>query len=265
MKTFLTLTAAAMILCTGTMLLRTAYPTVRAASSPNAATSSAVVVELFTSEGCSSCPPADDLLRSIANTNSTDGQPIVALSEHVTYWNNLGWADPFSSDTFTARQNRYSDRLRLDEVYTPQMVVNGHLQFVGNNRDALVRALHAESGRTTLPLTITGVHRLGDTLAVQVRSGDLPAHGPAELWAAVTDDADQSEVARGENSGRTLRHAAVLRSLVRVGSVSNAGQQTFQVPLPPIVAHASQQPHHLALLAQSPEQGTILGATLMPF
>lgn len=101
----------------------------------------AVLVELFTSEGCSSCPPADALLRQVNGMRTQAGQLIVGVSEHVTYWNNLGWADPFSSAVYTNRQNGYGERFRLDSVYTPQMVVNGAKQFVGSDRGQLQAAL----------------------------------------------------------------------------------------------------------------------------
>ena len=103
-----------------------------------------VLVELFTSEGCSSCPPADALLREVNGTRTAAGQLIVGISEHVTYWNNLGWADPFSASIYTERQNAYSRSLNLDSDYTPQMVVNGREQFVGSDRAQLQRALRTE-------------------------------------------------------------------------------------------------------------------------
>lgn len=232
---------------------------------PGAAAGSAapVVVELFTSEGCSSCPPADDLLRRIANGISIDGQPIIALSEHVTYWNNLGWADPFSQDAFSSRQDRYGARLG-SEVYTPQAVVNGNAQFVGSDGAALSRALHAQLGKPGVALSITQVRRSGENAVLQVRSGPPLPGKPVELWAAVTDDSDQSNVLRGENGGRTLRHAAVVRLLLRVGTVESTGEQTVTVPLPPAVLRDTGAGHHLALIAQLPGQGTILGAAMAP-
>ena len=100
-----------------------------------------VLVELFTSEGCSSCPPADALLRQVNGTQTAAGQLIVGISEHVTYWNSLGWSDPFSSSLYTERQNAYGERFHLDGVYTPQMVINGTEQIVGSDRAAFARAI----------------------------------------------------------------------------------------------------------------------------
>ena len=104
-----------------------------------------VLVELFTSEGCSSCPPADALLRQVNGAETTEGQLIVGISEHVTYWNAQGWSDPFSSPVYTQRQNDYVDRFHLESSYTPQMVVNGAEQFVGSDRAAFVQAVRKSS------------------------------------------------------------------------------------------------------------------------
>src|ERR1700679_3524239 len=117
----------------------------------------AVLVELFTSEGCSSCPPADALLQQIAGKQTESGQLIVGISEHVTYWNQLGWPDPFSSDSYTERQNAYGRRFHLDSVYTPQMVINGEEQVVGSDKAAIVRALREEQNPQSLSVHIQAV------------------------------------------------------------------------------------------------------------
>src|ERR1700712_4594988 len=126
-----------------------------------------VLVELFTSEGCSSCPPADALLRQIDHTQTSAGQLIVGISEHVTYWNSLGWSDPFSSSTYTDRQNAYGQRFNLDSVYTPQMVVNGSDQFVGSDKASLIRAIQRQSaGQEPVAINISSINRTGNNLAV---------------------------------------------------------------------------------------------------
>jgi hypothetical protein len=114
-------------------------------SSLNTSPSLVAIVELFTSEGCSSCPPADSLLSQINLKQTNAGQLIVGISEHVTYWNNLGWKDPYSSPLFTDRQNVYASRLSPEGSYTPQMVLNGRDQFVGSGGPALERALRDEN------------------------------------------------------------------------------------------------------------------------
>src|SRR5271155_5141027 len=115
---------------------------------------SAVLIELFTSEGCSDCPPADELLQQVSGHRTAEGRLIVGISEHVSYWNGLGWRDPFSSELFTGRQSDYSNHFGLDSVYTPQMVVNGREQFVGSDRRSLEAALATESKRKQIELHI---------------------------------------------------------------------------------------------------------------
>ena len=138
---------------------------------------SAVIVELFTSEGCSSCPPADAVLRQIDLKQTRAGQLIVGISEHVTYWNNLGWTDPFSSAEFTERQDVYASRMSPEGPYTPQMVVNGREQFVGGDIGALQRALGDEARRPHRESqhTIHDTLILGTGCDVFYRGGDVEA------------------------------------------------------------------------------------------
>jgi hypothetical protein len=222
-----------------------------------------VLVELFTSEGCSSCPPADALLRQVNGTQTTVGQLVVGISEHVTYWNGLGWSDPFSSAAFTDRQNAYSERFHLEGVYTPQMVINGAEQIVGSDRVALVRAVQAEQApHPRVSLRILSFNVAGNTLAVNFSvSGDVPAQG-ADLMAVLADDSDRSNVLRGENSGQNLEHVAVARSLARVAKLRSAGERTVQVQIP--ATFQASQKHHVILFAQTPGNGRVLGADTKP-
>jgi hypothetical protein len=222
-----------------------------------------VLVELFTSEGCSSCPPADALLRQVNGTQTTGGQLVVGISEHVTYWNGLGWSDPFSSAAFTDRQNAYSERFHLEGVYTPQMVINGAEQIVGSDRVALVRAVQAEQApHPRVSLRILSFNVAGNTLAVNFSvSGDVPAQG-ADLMAVRADDSDRSNVLRGENSGQNLEHVAVARSLARVAKLRSAGERTVQVQIP--ATFQASQKHHVILFAQTPGNGRVLGADTKP-
>ncbi len=222
-----------------------------------------VLVELFTSEGCSSCPPADALLRQIDRTQTAAGQMIVGISEHVTYWNSLGWSDPFSSSVYTDRQNGYGQRFNLDSVYTPQMVVNGSEQFVGNDRGGLVRAVKQQIGHPeAIAVNISGLNRTGNRLSVTFSaSGAIPSSG-AEIIAVIADDTDQSSVQRGENSGRTLTHVSVARSLSRVATLKTPEEKTITVALPS--SFQPTQPHHLILFAQAPNYGRVLGADSKP-
>ena len=223
----------------------------------------AVLVELFTSEGCSSCPPADALLRQVNGTQTSGGQWIVGISEHVTYWNSLGWSDPFSSSLYTERQNDYSQRFHLEGAYTPQMVINGAEQIVGSDRAGLARAVQTEEAqRPQMSLRILSMSVTQNTLTVNFStSGDLPAQG-ADLIAVLADDSDRSSVQRGENSGRTLEHVAVARSISRVAKVRAAGEQTVQIQIPSSIQ--ATQGHHLILFAQTPGNGRVLGTDTKP-
>jgi hypothetical protein len=229
----------------------------------SAAAQKAVLVELFTSEGCSSCPPADALLRLVNGSQTNKGQLLVGISEHVTYWNSLGWSDPFSSDAYTERQNAYSERFHLEGQYTPQMVINGAEQIVGSDRAGLLRAVEKEDAESPrMSLHIVSLNVAGSTLTVNFStSGDLPAQG-ADLIAVLADDSDQSSVLRGENSGRTLVHVAVARSITRIAKVKAAGERTAQIPIP--VSFQAKQGHHLILFAQTPGTGRVLGTDTKP-
>jgi hypothetical protein len=231
----------------------------RAAPADDSAHTGVVIVELFTSEGCSSCPPADKLLRDINGKRTDNGQLVVGISEHVTYWNSLGWKDPFSSDTFTNRQEDYRARFGIDSVYTPQMVVNGAEQFVGSDQSKLDNAIQREQ-QTPNPIAIRieSTAMKNGKLAIEFSAaGDFPNAG-VDVFALLTDDADQSSVARGENSGRTLTHVSVARSLHRVAELRGDSTQTAEVPLPP--TFVTLQGHHIVLLAQSVGTGRVLGA-----
>ncbi len=222
-----------------------------------------VLLELFTSEGCSSCPPADALLRQVNGTRTSGDQLVVGISEHVTYWNGLGWSDPFSSPAYTDRQNAYSERFHLEGVYTPQMVINGAEQIVGSDRVALLRAVQTEqSQHPRVSLRIVSLNVVGNTLAVNVSiSGDVPAQG-ADLMAVLVDDSDRSSVLHGENSGQTLAHVAVARSISRVARLRSPEELTVQVPIPATFQMA--QKHHVILFAQTPGNGRVLGADTKP-
>lgn len=235
-----------------------ALPAQVAAVSDSVATPKVVLVELFTSEGCSSCPPADALLRQINGTHTAAGQLIVGISEHVTYWNSLGWSDPFSSPTYTDRQNAYGSRFGLDSVYTPQMVINGAEQIVGSDQAGLVRALQEEQDRPSrMSLRILSTTLAGNSLTVNFSVIAEPSTRNTDIVAVLTDDVDQSSVLRGENSGRTLSHVGVARSLTRVAKFQESAQQTVRIQLPR--SFDGSQGHHLILFAQSPGNGRVLG------
>lgn len=185
-----------------------------------------VVVELFTSEGCSSCPAADAALRELETAQSVPGVEVIALGQHVDYWNRLGWKDPFSSAQFTDRQRAYAAGFGTGS-YTPQAVVNGQFEFVGSNRQQLTATLAkaAQGPRATMRLA-----RAANALTVRV--ADLPAGTPAaNVLLAITETGLSTQVGRGENAGRLLRHAAVVRALRPLGPVGSGGTFAATAPL----------------------------------
>jgi hypothetical protein len=210
-----------------------------------------VLLELFTSEGCSSCPPADRLLETL------DGQPVagadlIVMSEHVDYWNYLGWSDPYSSPLFSARQQKYASRLGTS-VYTPQLVLDGHLQATGSDQAAIMGAITRIVREPKLPVSIRAM-RTGNAGSAHVDANT--AGKSADLYIAIAVDHMSSHVLRGENGGRTLTHVAVTQSIARVGKWQGlAGQD---VPLTAKQLAATGETRIIAIL-QDPQTGRILG------
>ena len=224
-----------------------------------------IIVELFTSEGCSSCPPADALLQQIDNKTTSNGRRVITISEHVTYWNHLGWSDPFSDDVYTQRQDEYSRRFHLESVYTPQMVIDGDEQIVGSDRKGLLRALEHTRENSPITFGIGAVERQGDGLAVGYSlTGNLPANG-ADLVAVIADDEDHSNVARGENSGRVLTHVSVARYFKRFTANRAVTDEMLQIALPHPINSSVKQSRRLILFVQEKGQGRILAADEKPF
>ena len=186
-----------------------------------------VLVELFTSEGCSSCPPADRLLARLAADQPVPGALVVPLSLHVDYWNRLGWADPFSSARYTERQGAYAARSRdAGRVYTPQMVVDGRTEFVGSDERAARRAIEAAARE---PKAFV---RVRPDAAGMVRVTVAGAAPGADVVLAVVEDGLSSDVTRGENAGKTLAHVAVARALVAAGRADGRGRYDEGVAVP---------------------------------
>jgi hypothetical protein len=230
-------------------------------TSPNP---SAVLVELFTSEGCSDCPPSDELLRQVNGRSTAAGQLIVGISEHISYWNGLGWKDPFSAERYTSRQNDYGTHFGLESVYTPQMVVNGREQFVGSDRRALQAALATESQRKQISLRIDSAQIKDNSVTFTYTASDLPQKGALQLVAVLVDDMDQSSVLRGENSGRKLMHVAVARAFAPLATLRETGQHATTLPLPPSFLSTPGAGHHLVLFAQQGSGGPIVGIDTRP-
>jgi hypothetical protein len=192
-----------------------------------------VLVELFTSEGCSSCPPADEVLSKLDKTQSIQGVEVIALGEHVDYWNKLGWLDPYSSADFSTRQNSYAEAFGLGSVYTPQMIVDGRQEFVGGDsskaREAIMKAARLPKAKVQL-LVASNSNGTTNDLKLSIHISDIPhltAGAKADVLLAITESNLRSEVAAGENAGRYLKHSAVVRSLSVLGNI-NDGQLSFE-------------------------------------
>jgi hypothetical protein len=203
-----------------------------------------IVVELFTSEGCSSCPPADALLAELASRPG-----VLALSFHVDYWDRLGWRDPFSSPAATERQQRYAELLRLATVYTPQMVVDGRWQAVGSDHAEVQRALDS-AGHTVAEVPVALAIDRGLAQIKLGAAGD-PASGAVLLIGF--DRRHVTVVQRGENSGRTLAHVDVVRGIEQVAQFRGQASM-IEVPI-----HWSCD--RLAAIVQAPD-GAILGVAV---
>jgi hypothetical protein len=189
---------------------------------------SKVVLELFTSEGCSSCPAADRLLSRIGN-DETYRSRVVPLAYHVDYWDYIGWKDPFASKLYTRRQNAYAEAFHLSSLYTPQLVIQGRAECVGSNESRIVeeiRKRQSESARASVTLSRNGA----DVDVNVVPSSDL---GRCYVMAAIFENELETAVRRGENAGRKLRHDFVVRRLERLGIVEGTAPVTFRLSVQP--------------------------------
>lgn len=180
-----------------------------------------VLLELFTSEGCSSCPPADRLLRLFDEKQPVPGLELIVLSEHVDYWNQLGWKDPWSSAEFTARQKGYVKHFGIDGPYTPQLVIDGAAQVVGGDRPAAEAAMKAAASRPQIGLAVSGLQVIGRKVRFHLDASPPAgiASRSAQIFVAIALDSARSSVARGENAGRVLAHTAValrIEALARI-------------------------------------------------
>ena len=177
------------------------------------ATHAPIVVELFTSEGCSSCPPADRLLLELQRQSRPDAE-IIVLSEHVDYWDFQGWKDPFSAKQFSDRQAQYAQLQLSDEVYTPQIFVDGHRGFTGSDSDKAIDELRNAAKAQKIDIRIEQVDSAAGSTRIRVTTA---AGKEADLILAITEDGLETKVARGENSGRFLAHTGVVRLLKKIG------------------------------------------------
>ncbi|TYO90782.1 DUF1223 domain-containing protein [Oceanicella actignis] len=239
---------------TGPFLRRLLLLALSFAAAPGAAPLRAqtpVVVELFTSQGCASCPPADALLAELA-----ERPDVIALSLHVDYWDYLGWRDQFARPEHTLRQKAYRDVAGARSLFTPQMVVQGRAQLVGSRRDKVLAAIEAESARP--PAAQVTLRATDGALEIVVAPGVGGVERACVIWAAAYDTPPPVAIAAGENAGRVALYRNVVRSWMRVGAWDGAGPRVFRAPMP-------MGAQGVAVLVQEGEAGPILGAAKIDF
>ena len=206
-----------------------------------------VLIELFTSEGCSSCPPADRLLEKIAAEKDTN---VYVLSFHVDYWNYIGWKDPFSQARFTERQRNCARQFSLESIYTPQIVVNGTTEFVGSDEQRIRAAIAKNS--SVSPVSLEAKRKNNTTIQL---SCSWQSTGPLLLHVALVQKKAITAVKRGENNGKTLHHVNVVRQLKTVDAISGTG--TVEIDFP---AGLKEMDYQLIVFTQNKKNLSVEGA-----
>jgi len=223
-----------------------------------------VLVELFTSEGCSSCPRADSVLSQLGRDQRVPGAEIIVLEEHVDYWDRLGWKDPFSSAAMSARQSEYSEALGRRDLYTPQMIVDGRTEFVGSSEAQALQAIGTASAmpKPAVQLSWAG----GDALAIRVEPLTNATRNEApQVYLAVAENMLHSDVKLGENAGRALEHDGVVRQLIAVGKTRTASTRfssTVSVRAAPEWNRANLR---AVVFVQERQSRRVLAAASIPF
>lgn len=243
---------------TATAVLRQPPP----AAPANSADRVPVVVELFTSEGCSSCPPADAVLSDLVASQPVGNALVIGLSEHVDYWDSLGWKDPFSNHKFTERQSAYAAATNEPDIYTPQMVVDGAAAFVGSDRQNAVGEITRAASHAKSALRAVWASGTPRALIVDVPEGSVPSNATVVL--AVVEDHLTSSVTRGENKGHQLSHTAVTRQMTTLGATSRDGSfhTSARIDTAPGWNLAAL---HAVVFVQLEHFGRILAAASVPF
>ncbi len=214
----------------------------------------AVIVELFTSEGCSSCPPADELLGRLRQEQHANGVEVIPLGFHVGYWNYLGWHDRFSSAAYSKRQETYARVLRTEGPYTPQMIVDGDEEFVGSDASRArlaIRQAAAQAAAASIELSWAAA----DKLLVRAHA---PGVHSGDVFLAITEDDLSSQVKAGENGGHTLHHSAVVREFKCIGQLQE-GSFEAGVPLR-LDKEWKRNDLRVVVFVQTPGEGRIQGA-----
>jgi hypothetical protein len=231
-----------------------------ASVSATAPTPHPVLVELFTSEGCSSCPPADALIERMDKSQPITGAQLIVLSEHVDYWDHDGWKDPNSSALLTERQRSYEAPLGQTTAYTPQIVVNGSREIHPNDPQQTFNLLQQAAADLKVPLRITALKIDSANLHAHIEADTNDTNRSADIFFAVALDHVESQVLHGENGGHRLTHVAVVQELRKIGKLSKgkAFAQDVDLKLKP-----DTDPRNIRVIAfaQEPGPGKLLGAT----
>jgi hypothetical protein len=224
-----------------------------------------VVVELFTSEGCSSCPPADEVLAELLQKQPLQNISIIGLGEHVDYWDQLGWRDPFSSDRFTSRQSEYESRVfHFGSIYTPQLVVDGRFQVVGSDRNAVRRLIGTAAQSAKAAVAVSTLSSEANSVHAQIDlavPAEISAGHVLDVVTAIVENGLATEVARGENGGRLLKHSAVVRKLSVAGTLDGKSR-TFSKAVDETLAPAWKKANlQFVAFVQDRSTRTIIGAS----
>jgi len=216
-----------------------------------------VLVELFTSEGCSTCPPADAVLEQLDKLQPVAGAQVIALSEHVDYWNHDGWVDPFSSPLFSRRQEAYETRLGVPEPYTPQMVVDGQATFNGSDARQAVAVIRKAAEEPKLRVSIMPAPG-GKSVTIQIQpEAQLPASRSADVYTAIAEDSGSSNVLKGENRGHVLRYVSIAKTLRKVGKLSKKSGWRAELSV-----DAADSGQRLIAFVQENGTGKVLGSAM---
>jgi hypothetical protein len=231
-----------------------------------------VLVELFTSEGCSSCPPADALLAKLGSQQPIAGADAIILEEHVDYWDDQGWHDPFSSPAATARQRDYAFHLG-GEVYTPEMIIDGHAAIVGSADGEARREINAAAAAPKADIHLewdnSSAGAAGNSPVLKIQVGRLPATADGskpDVILVITESGLHSSVLRGENTGRALSHDGVVRHLTRIGAATPrtdaayAGQSTLKLE-----NDWKRMNLHAVVFVQDPRSRRVFAVSSLPF
>ncbi len=250
LKTLIPVGFLAAVLIAGAALVATPTTQAEPAAQPT-------LVELFTSQGCSSCPPADAYLIELDKRDD-----VIALSMHITYWDYIGWKDPFASQAVTDRQRAYGRRIGHGRIYTPEIIVNGMLDAVGSRRGAVDRAI--DKVRAAMPSGLDIVLSKLPDHGMRISLPGAPFDGVATVWLARYDNEHVTNIERGENSGRTLRNINVVRELRRIGRWDGLPLD-IDLPLSALIASDGAGNDGCVVIVQKDGYGRVLGVRKMAF